>query len=850
MRGAVEGLVAVVLFAVVTVDGRDTQLRGWFDLPVVGGASTLAALGIPLDERALTLSIASRLIYGRDSRLGMSPDQVMRILANAKASDGEGERISVPAPLTDEIWRRLLAIKSTDDLFARLLADRNALVLAVGLTATDDSMRALLTRDRDLLRALYRDFSGAFHIVARHLRLKDDRVDVPGGAGADFVWEKLAGASPARPAAFLRSLLAKDQGRLAWYYDTVAGMDAARLAIVWPAGSASARLDYASALYETFRDSEVHWRIPEQPFRRNLGDAASVVMALDIADGRLTGPTSARLWELLFDSETVDADRVRRALRGDSAPVSIAALTRAIVSNNVRERRIRFEMFRLAQRVFPNIAAEDLGDVAVAVSGYRHYRSLLLALERMQITTPETWAMMVAAARHVATEASDAEASLQAFQGAVAIVERIRHVRTIDIAIAERVLRALSEAVRSDRRVTRSIGQWIVTALTPALPLLEQPDAWTGKAAYESTILQALAGPRECRTPTVEWEGLSYKVDLVAAELDRLRAVRKQLPSPGLDDAIERDKPRELAAAITTLVYATALGDSEGPVALSREIATRHDFGFDQTALLREVMTWAPPEEQQGLGAWRVQGALIGLDLGLSRLSLRRVADQQMPLPPTLTLNDFGTLTRTIVAMVASELSDTDRDEIAAAIARGRKRVTHAALSLEALDPIVREARASAVVRQLLPWIITRQPDAIDSVFSLRDLLWLGTPALSRDALNRWGVSGEALDGRRITAMPPPAPWEDFSGRPDLGQIATQVPDITLRIVEETARLKLPAMLVPSLLAFAIEDYWHDVQARFSDDWPRMIRQAAALDASRVEDYVAALTGNGPLRAQ
>jgi hypothetical protein len=298
------------------------------------------------------------------------------------------------------------------------------------------------------------------------------------------------------------------------------------------------------------------------------------------------------------------------------------------------------------------------------------------------------------------------------------------------------------------------------------------------------------------------------------------------------------------------LVYATAMGDSEGPVTLSRDIAARHDFGFDQTTLLRGVIAWAPPQEQQGLGAWRVQGALPGLDLGLSRLSLRRVADSQMPLAPTLTLNDLGTLTRTTVAMVPGELTDSDRNEIAAAISRGRQRVADAALSLQALDRLAREARVSPVVRQLLPWIMSRQPDIVPSLFSLRDLMWLGKPALAREALDRWGVSGEALDGRRVTVMPLPAPWEDFSGRPDVGQIATQVPDITLRLVEETARLELPAMLVPSLLAFAIEDYWHDVQARFSDDWPRMIRQAAALEATRVEDYVAALTGDGPLRAQ
>jgi len=156
--------------------------------------------------------------------------------------------------------------------------------------------------------------------------------------------------------------------------------------------------------------------------------------------------------------------------------------------------------------------------------------------------------------------------------------------------------------------------------------------------------------------------------------------------------------------------------------------------------------------------------------------------------------------------------------------------------------------RMSATTRQVLPWIAAHDPQAVVGSFSLRDLLWLGEPALAPGVLDRWGVAGQALDGRQTTMMPPPAPWEDFAGRPDAGQMTTQMPDLTLRLAEETARLRLPARLIPALLAYAVEDFWHDTQTRFADDWPRMTRQAAAMDGTRVEDYVAALVGDGVLR--
>jgi hypothetical protein len=275
----------------------------------------------------------------------------------------------------------------------------------------------------------------------------------------------------------------------------------------------------------------------------------------------------------------------------------------------------------------------------------------------------------------------------------------------------------------------------------------------------------------------------------------------------------------------------------------------RHEFGLSATALLREELPWAPPEERQGIGPWHVQGSLLGLDLALSRLFLKRIADQQMPQAPTLTLNDLGTLTRTAVALVAHDLRDADRDEMAAAIARGRERIRNAQDTAE-LMALAAECGMSASTRQLLPWLLRHQRETVNNAFALRDLLWLGTPRLSPDTLDAWGVAADGLDGRRVLSMPGPAPWDDFAGRSEVGQLTTQVPDVTLRLVEETARLGLPAQLVPSLLAFALEDYWHEVRARFVDDWPRLTRQAAALSTTRIHDYVAALAGGGPLRAR
>ena len=850
MRRVVAALTALFLVGIAPLEARDEQLAGWFDLPVQGGAETLAALDLTLDDRAVTLPILARALHDRESRLGLSTAKLTRIVAEmtAPVAGGNGrETIAIPAPLDARTWRELLPPAKTDDLFARLLSDREALFVAVALMTGDDSLRALVARDRDLLRFFYRDASGPLLVVARRLRLADGKMMLPGGDGADVIWQTLVGESPARPAPFIRALLSKDNGRLASYLDTIAGLDAGRLAVAWPEGPA--KLDVATLLYQSFRTSDPQWRLPESPLRRGVVDAWTVVTQHSVANGRLQGAWERSFWELVFSADTVDHGRATRALAAPSPPLTLAWLTRETLTVLTRERRARFEMFRLAQRVFGTVAPDQLPHVAVAVSGFRHHRALLFALERMQVTDPLTWAKAVEAARHVSRDADNPREAVTAFQGVIALLERMRHVRTLDVRATEQLLRSLSDSVRADKRVVRSLGRWIQETLVPALPPLVRPDAWTTQTAYESTLLQALAGPTARPARTLEWEGLSYAVDFVAAERDRLQAMRAMLPSPGLDRALQNGQPRELAAALTTFVYATALGDADGPASLSPDIATRHDLGLDSTSLVREIAPWAPPEERQGIGPWRIQGSLIGLDLGLSRLALRRVADQQMPSAPTLTLNDLGTLTRTAVVMSPMDLVDEHRDELAAAIARGRQRIA-AATSASQFATLAREAGMADSTRELLPWILSRQRESAAGVFSLRDAMWLGKPQLSQQDIDRWGVAGDAIDGRRVTMMPGPQSWEDYAGRSEAGQITTQVPDVTLRLVEETALRRLPAALVPALLGFALEDYWHEVTARFADDWFGLTRQAAALSSSRFEDYVAALTGKGPLRTQ
>ena len=138
-----------------------------------------------------------------------------------------------------------------------------------------------------------------------------------------------------------------------------------------------------------------------------------------------------------------------------------------------------------------------------------------------------------------------------------------------------------------------------------------------------------------------------------------------------------------------------------------------------------------------------------------------------MPVAPTINLNDQLTLARTVRDAERRELPDADRDRIVAAIAAAR--AVAAARASPALLALADEAQLSAAVQADAAWTVTRTPELAPALFGLRDLMWLGKPDVPRERLDRWGVYAEGLDNRLRTAMPPPAPWENFGGRADGG---------------------------------------------------------------------------------
>jgi hypothetical protein len=305
-----------------------------------------------------------------------------------------------------------------------------------------------------------------------------------------------------------------------------------------------------------------------------------------------------------------------------------------------------------------------------------------------------------------------------------------------------------------------------------------------------------------------------------------------------------------LADAMRSLVYALDLGDPDTTMIAGIDPSARHDFGFAlQTSKeARTLKAWAEPKRVIAAGTpWHVQGSLLNLDVALAPMALRQVTRPAAGKPPALTDNERDTYASTAALMNAFALHDEERDLIADAIDQGRRRLQalFGQWSPEAVDVLREEAGVDGWRRQAVQWSIGHQGDPL-SFFSLAELLQLGrVPAQA--SLNGWGTVARHVDSCICTRLDQPIQAFQMAGRPQLGLVATQMPDLNLRVAVLLHELALPAGLARDVLLAATQDFIDETSPTDPDDWLTLVRSAQALKRERLEDYVAALAASGPL---
>jgi hypothetical protein len=163
---------------------------------------------------------ASRAFLTIDSGFPLSQlEQALR-LNQVFTLDYHSARVPV---LYDVAYWQSATEKTEGEFIETFLADPTLCRLYLGLSKLDpptaEELRKQIPAPRLKLYAHVLDFFGEM------FQIRDGKAIVPGGARSEKAWGDLAGADPAKGAAFLEKLLTREDGWLASYFDALARID-------------------------------------------------------------------------------------------------------------------------------------------------------------------------------------------------------------------------------------------------------------------------------------------------------------------------------------------------------------------------------------------------------------------------------------------------------------------------------------------------------------------------------------------------------------------------------------------------------------------------------------------------
>lgn len=303
------------------------------------------------------------------------------------------------------------------------------------------------------------------------------------------------------------------------------------------------------------------------------------------------------------------------------------------------------------------------------------------------------------------------------------------------------------------------------------------------------------------------------------------------------------------ACALLELAYAANMGWAEDLPLTAAAAARRHVFTRDASTR-RGYVVWQPPSILTDTkGPWQVAGSVLGLDVALAPVALRRVSRRPLSAAPLLNNADRAVFISTVAVLDRRDLSDEGQQALRAHVTRGRERLA-AASSPADVARVSTVAGISPLRRALAAWLAGENRPALDGFFSLTELLHIGLDGAPMPAsLARWGNFEGSISGRLTTGDLPSLPWERYAGRSGR-LLALAVPDVQLSLALALAELDLPASLVPDLLPAATYDVINSAASRHTDDWQAMALRARSVDRLDAERYLGLLTTLGPLRAE
>jgi hypothetical protein len=553
-----------VIVLVVPAEGQvAARLETVSEVPLPGGLrAALASIGDnAAPDRAQFLAEFIRRMY--DTPLGARGDMrepfLRALLSEILASKGPVE--TIPLPLSQKIWIDVVFRGETrpDTLVTAILQSRNASLFYVGLLSLDDESRAWIAGQTSLISEIASRRAAGFLVAAPAFRVAAGAVRLPGGPAAEPVWQALVGKRPSEPTEFLRALVSADEGRLAYFYASMAQLTPSQIEVALNLGAAdgSKRVDAGHRLYVLFEKLWIGRAIEQRVFTRPSFDPALLASQLSAqGDATLSIPGTRGFWSAVFSEASETPGKAARAQAATipwDQPPDFVWLCEQVFKGDQPEHRRHFVMVLFAARHAAGVTKETSHDALDAVRAVAAYPALMASLERAGITDIPVFAAAARRAAALSVIEDDARASraLSQYQGALAMITRAASRGSLTAQSATKLASSLTAIDTDDRgdyagRIVAWLGGWLGVDGRSAPQTQSSAPAANGSVeeVYDSAAgpmeedaLRVLAGRAAAMPRLVDWEGTRYRVDLARAEAVRITNAQTQSTRPYLSAA-------------------------------------------------------------------------------------------------------------------------------------------------------------------------------------------------------------------------------------------------------------------------------------------------------------------------
>jgi hypothetical protein len=202
----------------------------------------------------------------------------------------------VPVIYGPEYWLSAKEKQTSADFIDAFIGDPSLARLYLGLSKLDPTTAEELRKTMTIQRI--RAFAHVLDFYGGMFEMRDGKVIVPGGARSEKAWTDLVGVSPDKGAPFLERLIAKDDGWLASYFDSLARI--AYNPANGPVQNYLSEPDRLKRFYAAIR-GKVTSPGPARPVFRSNTDMMLLTSRLRLdADGKPHVPGSLEVWRKLF----------------------------------------------------------------------------------------------------------------------------------------------------------------------------------------------------------------------------------------------------------------------------------------------------------------------------------------------------------------------------------------------------------------------------------------------------------------------------------------------------------------------------------------------------------------------